>query len=543
MSLINIPAGAGNTPIKPADPRTPETLHDRFRVDLAKLFDAEVQIKRHDASRSLHIFITMKKQPPHRRRKVQECSFEIEAALREIASEAKSCTPVRGIARLRAAVHKYLSSNIVKVIRGLAFLFAACKEAYDDLVTKQFGFDELECTFGAEQRELATKVIQLYHATVAHTKPEENMDEIIAVAAVMAKDYKCLREALWSISQSSRFSRNLRHVVMDLGFRERVVDTLVCTAQSDAAFKNINLHLLPVAQSKRVSFVETTDAKPNSSAPRSPLSTLTPPQRPGIAKIAASAAVQSKSTPAQHQDVLSVVRPYLHPDDRSLTLLRMAPDAKRESAELAAFVLRGLPPPCHSAAWLSFGFAAANTPETEGKLAKMYQSILLSGKSPRETFRLLQDALEQNTLVSILDDQDTNVRGLIPQLSHFLSRPRQERESVWMLKQFTRADEGVDPSPLLQRDYGFKVCRQRDEVERLKRYYEAMLQKMGPRKVHDACVHGRLFQAALSSGLDIPTRDKRLLSNDGPASFIGFDNGIGVAGYERAFFKRPLRAR
>jgi hypothetical protein len=98
-----------------------------------------------------------------------------------------------------------------------------------------------------------------------------------------------------------------------------------------------------------------------------------------------------------------------------------------------------------------------------------------------------------------------------------------------------------EPPACLQRDYGFKYCRQREEVLRLKEIYTRMLRKLGPKDLHTACVHGRLFGTAAKEGVEIDPNDKRFLNSDYGSPFLGLDNAGGLEAYRGPFYRRKLK--
>jgi hypothetical protein len=98
-----------------------------------------------------------------------------------------------------------------------------------------------------------------------------------------------------------------------------------------------------------------------------------------------------------------------------------------------------------------------------------------------------------------------------------------------------------EPPACLQCDYGFRYCRQREEVLRLKEIYTLMLRKLGPKDLHIACIHGRLFETAVKERVEIDPKDKRFLNNDYGSPFLGLDNEGGLEPYLGSFYRRKLK--
>jgi hypothetical protein len=106
------------------------------------------------------------------------------------------------------------------------------------------------------------------------------------------------------------------------------------------------------------------------------------------------------------------------------------------------------------------------------------------------------------------------------------------------LKQFLQSEGDSEPPAVLQRDFGFKYCKLREEVAYLKAAYAQMLAHLGPIKLHHACLYGRLYDTARQRGVTVDPKYKRLMENDYPSTCIGFDNDEGVAAYRGKMFKK-----
>ena len=83
----------------------------------------------------------------------------------------------------------------------------------------------------------------------------------------------------------------------------------------------------------------------------------------------------------------------------------------------------------------------------------------------------------------------------------------------------------------------------RDDVSRLKSYYEQMLAVMDPLAIHAACVEGSLYDAAVTCGVGVKEGDTRLMANGAPNPILGCDDERGVPGYRGCFFRKKGKGR
>ncbi|EDU46615.1 conserved hypothetical protein [Pyrenophora tritici-repentis Pt-1C-BFP] len=113
-----------------------------------------------------------------------------------------------------------------------------------------------------------------------------------------------------------------------------------------------------------------------------------------------------------------------------------------------------------------------------------------------------------------------------------------QRSTVWRLKQFVLNKNETEPPAWAQRDYGFKFCKQREEVLLLKEIYNKICKKISLKDLHTACIHGRLYEAAVQKGVFVDAKYKRLMQNDYPSPFLGYENDKGLKNYRGSFFKK-----
>jgi hypothetical protein len=239
---------------------------------------------------------------------------------------------------------------------------------------------------------------------------------------------------------------------------------------------------------------------------------------------------------------MTTVQPYLAQKDRNLALNRLQPAAKQNVTTLIGTVLQSKLLPMQTAAWYAFGFVTMKDEEQERTLAGLYAAILEEATNREAIFQELQTAVENGKLVTLFDKyQYGHFRQQFPYLQTFLTTPPTKRSTVWRLREFLLDPLDDQPPACLQRDYGFKFCRQREEVLRLKVIYTNMLRSMGPKELHIACVNGRLAEAAMKEGVVVAVKDKRFLKNDYGSPFLGTDCEGGFEAYRGPFYRKNIK--
>ena len=420
-----------------------------------------------------------------------------------------------------------------------------------------FGIDDADNRGSRLDRELGDKIIRLSHDVHAFDGSMKELNQLIQFASTMTRVNHNLRDRLRYLLEKTYFANKLFDLICALGFPERVYNTLVRAARSSQTFRKINFHLRPQSPVKNVSFA-TPMARAMSSSTIKPSS---PPQKEKSKRMQqyeATAKEMKKATiplsslplpsPPPQQAVASLgplmaaVQPYLDRQDRGLPLHSLQPAAKQTTAQLIGTITRERLLQTGTTAWYSFGFVTAKDEEQEGQLAGLYVAILKEAKDPEAAFRELQSALETNSVVRLFDKYEyAHFRDLFPYLKAFLSTPPTKRSTVWRLRQFILDPVDDEPPACLQRDYGFKFCRQREEVLRLKEIYTNMLRKMGPQKLDIAFVNGRLSETAMKEGVHIDPKDRRFLKNDYGSPFLGLDYEGGLENYRGPFYRKPLK--
>ena len=421
-----------------------------------------------------------------------------------------------------------------------------------------FGIDDKKGSM--LDRELGDKIIRLSYDVHAFDGSMRDLNKLVQFASTMTRVLLNLRDRMRYILEKSHFANKLFDLICALGFPERVYSTLVWAARSSQTFRNVNFHLRPQSPVKNVSF-----ATPMAS-PTLPKTIKPPPPPPQkekskrmqryeataietaiAAPILPSLPLPLPSPPPQPAPsrlgpLMTAVQPYLNQQDRGLSLHSLQPTTKQETAHLVGTILRERLLPTDTTAWYAFGFVTAKDEEQERQLAGLYVALLKEAKDPEAAFRELQTALETNSIVRLFDKYEySHFRDLFPYLKTFLTTPSHKRSTVWRLRQFIQDPVDDAPPACVQRDYGFRFCRQREEVIRLKEIYVNILKKLGPQKLDIACSNGRLSETAMKEGVHIDTKDRRFLKNDYGSPFLGLDCEGGLENYRGPFYRKPLK--
>jgi len=420
-----------------------------------------------------------------------------------------------------------------------------------------FGIDDIDKKGSILDRELGDKIIRLSQHVHAFDGSMKELNQLVQFASTMTRVLLNLRDRMRYILEKSHFADKLFDLICTLGFPERVYSTLVRAARSSQTFRNVNFHLRPHSPVKNVSFATplAIPTPPNTTKPSSP------PQKEKSKRIKQYEATATKtpraiptlpylplpSPPPQPAvtslgPLMTAVQPYLNQQDRNLPLHSLQPASKQETAQLIGTILRKRLLATDTTAWYAFGFVTARDEEQEKRLVGLYVALLKEAQDPEAAFRELQTALEMNSIVKLFDQYEySHFRGLFPYLKAFLSIPPNKRSTVWRLRQFIQDPTDDEPPACLQRDYGFKYCRQREEVLRVKEIYVNILKKLGPQKLDIACVNGRLSETAMKEGVHINAKDRRFLKNDYGSPFLGLDCEGGLENYRGPFYRKPLK--
>ncbi|KAI4958866.1 hypothetical protein J4E86_004476 [Alternaria arbusti] len=539
----------------------PLSLKDRFLRRLSKMLGTAANIREAPNVSVMDIFLTRDKQSPRPNIALDEglrkFVRELEDGLAAVAMHPSGPPLDRACSELWDVILIHNYNRVEQVIQSIQESFDENWTTFDELVTRMFGIDDADNRGSRLDRELGDKVIRLSHDVHAFDGSMRDLNKLVQFASTMTRVNHNLRDRLRYLLEKTYFANKLFDLICALGFPERVYSTLVRAARSSQTFRNVNFHLRPQSPVKNVSF-----ATPMASAtPPNAVKSSSPPQKKkskrmqqyeatAIETAIAVPTLPSPPLPSPPSEpavtslgpLMTAVQPYLNQQDRNLPLPSLQPATKQETAQLIGTILRERLLSTQTAAWYSFGFVTAKDEEQERQLAGLYVALLKEAKDPEAAFRELQTALETNSLVYLFDKYEySHFRGLFPYLKAFLSIPPNKRSTVWRLRQFIQDPTDDEPPACLQRDYGFKYCRQREEVLRVKEIYVNILKKLGPQKLDIACVNGRLSETAMKEGVHINAKDRRFLKNDYGSPFLGLDCEGGLENYRGPFYRKPLK--
>ncbi|KAI0573359.1 hypothetical protein Ptr902_04185 [Pyrenophora tritici-repentis] len=408
--------------------------------------------------------------------------------------------------------------------------------------------------------ELGTRLLTLCQDVKGCESSLKNINALAQVASTMTRVIMNLGERLKFFLRKAQISNELYQLICELGFPERIHKTLIRAARTCSNFLHPTIHLERVSLSNGrplMQRAEFPDSRGALSAPKP----APPPQISNSKRIpfqqATSEACLSSSPPASqlrastqpsslgqprttmYCAVMETAQKYLAQEDRHQTFLRLKPDTKQLVAHLVGTLLRTRLLPVDVEAWQAFGFVTASSEEEERQLAGLYSVLLKEAENPQKIFCDLQRALETNTLTVLFDNNGYgHFRQMFPKLEAFLRTPPAQRSTVWRLKQFVLNKNETEPPAWAQRDYGFKFCKQREEVLLLKEIYNKICKKISLKDLHTACIHGRLYEAAVQKGVFVDAKYKRLMQNDYPSPFLGYENDKGLKNYRGSFFKK-----
>jgi len=397
--------------------------------------------------------------------------------------------------------------------------------------------------------EVGSELLSLYAKIKSYDCSMESCRTLVQQAAIIAQSLINLRDRLKYLLRKAKAADELYELICKLGFPERVYKTMVRAARTSKIFHHTTFCLahLPLAKPTPLKYCATNIPSITRGASTAPKPASPPrrqnPQLDGAASQLSSPSPLSAtssclpSTP-KIGAIMDAVQRFLTEEDRHKTFLTLQPTSKQETARLIGTVTRGQLLPVATEAWYVFGFVTAKNEEEERQLGGLYATILNDTKDPQQTFRNIQRALTTNTLVNFIDMVEHGYfREHFPRLEAFLRAPAAKRSTVWRLKQFILDKKAIEPPACLRRDYGFKFCKQREEVLLLKEMYVMICNKVNLKDLHSACMHGRIFETAIQKGVFIDAKHQRLLKNDYPSPFVGYDDDRGMDNYRGSLFK------
>ncbi|KAI4645465.1 uncharacterized protein J4E78_009375 [Alternaria triticimaculans] len=539
----------------------PLSLKDRFLRRLSKMLGTAANIRETPNGNVMDIFLTRDKTSPRPNIALDEglrkFVRELEDGLAAVATHSSGLPLDRACSELWDVILIANYDRVEQVIRSIQKNFDQNRTTFDELVTRMFGIDDMDNKGSMLDRELGEKIIRLSHDVHAFDGSMRDLNELAQFASTMTRVNHNLQDRLRYLLEKTYFANKLFDLICALGFPERVYSTLVRAARSSQTFGKVNFHLRPQSPVKFVSFatpmasaMSSSTIKPYSPPPKEKSKRMKQYEATAMETTIAIATLPSLPLPSPPPQpavtslgsLMTAVRPYLNQQDRDLPLHSLQPATKQETAKLIGTILRKRLLATDTTAWYAFGFVTAKDEDQERQLAGLYVAILKEAKDPEAAFRELQTALETNSIVKLFDKYEyAHFRDLFPYLKTFLSTPPTKRSTVWRLRQFIQDPVDDEPPACLQRDYGFKFCRPREEVLRLKEIYINILKKLGPQKLDIACINGRLSETAMKEGVHVDQKDRRFLKNDYDSPFLGVDCEGGLQNYRGPFYRKPLK--
>ena len=421
-----------------------------------------------------------------------------------------------------------MSRDIDETVNEVKELFQRYHKKFDAVVTQVLGVNNVDEDGSSLDTELGDRIIWLQQLARAYDGSIKQQNELIEFAWSLIHRCPALDVRLKSFLGST-FSNVLYNHICRLSYSKSTHHSLVRAAVTFAVFRTVHILLRspPVLSPKAVTL-------PPKVAPTV--------QQPQALQLRKSPSPARYSTPPRG-NIMDTIRPYLPEEDRGLSLFRLQPATKQAAALLIGCVLNDTPVPPGSDTYHVFGFATCRTGAEEHGLCDFYRQLLDTTLDPTVVFGSIVKAVELGTLTGLLHNRVVqNLNKSHPSLNRFLNLAPEDRPSVFRLVQFIRDSDNDEPLPCLKRDYGFKFCTQREHVARLKALYTKVLEESDPLKLHNACIHGRLlhFVIKILGWVDHPMR--RLLQNDYPQPFVGFDNARGLELYMIPLFKRSLKS-
>lgn len=255
----------------------------------------------------------------------------------------------------------------------------------------------------------------------------------------------------------------------------------------------------------------------------------------------------SSSVPqdAQHHtgtdDELSSVNPNSNSnstnDEEIVTTID--PAVNGAALDLLACVIENCMPDSESEGYYLFGFPACRNDDEIQKLGGLYKAVFTSAQTKiAAVFTEVCHAVMKHQLPQIFDKYGwKSFRRELPYLEGFVTTPVQERATVFRLVQFLRSESDTNPPPVLIRDYGFHLCRTREEVEALKGIYQCTLETLTIFKLHNACMKNKLLEDIQAAGVSLDPKHRRFLRNQGPRPELGYQKNTLGFKFDQGLFK------
>ncbi|KAF2443888.1 hypothetical protein P171DRAFT_474034 [Karstenula rhodostoma CBS 690.94] len=238
-------------------------------------------------------------------------------------------------------------------------------------------------------------------------------------------------------------------------------------------------------------------------------------------------------------DSSSSVSPCSSSTDHEKMLSDIHPSIKSAAWHLLAFVLKDRVPEPESEGYYLFGFPACRNEDEIQKLGGLYRAILTSMQtSVAAVLTQVCHAVIKCQLPQVFGEHRwESFRAELPYLEGFVTTPTEERATVFRLVQFLRSKSDSNPPPVLIRDYGFHLCRMREEVEVLKDIYRRTLGRLSVFDLHHACITNTLLETVQGAGILFELKHRRFLKNQGPRPQMGYEKNTLPFQFDQGIFK------
>ncbi|KAF2688834.1 hypothetical protein K458DRAFT_385000 [Lentithecium fluviatile CBS 122367] len=428
-------------------------------------------------------------------------------------------------------IHECYRSRLLQYVTRLGRVFESHKTTYEGLVTKFFGALE---EVPSELDDVLGGHLMMLHSQGCTIAADKMMK--VEYEAVIHRASLLLRQPHFSIRlkpllNKATFSDELFECICLLARPQWVFDIVVRTARVFPTFGEVKLHCgLPSSWS----------AQPATTSPPCSQPRFSPKADEKVEHIP-SRDPATESTGPPEIALFKAVRSYLPAHERSIGVCQLEPKEKQITFLLAAAVLHGQNPDPEWEAYYAFGYPTCRSDDERQALGGIYKALLTDCGEKSMIFSKIWKALRDNNLIFIMDRHGYDLfRAEIPYLEVFLKTAPANRETVWTLVQFVRADKNTDPPPLLQSDYGFELCKTREHVALLKEVYVRMLDVFHPLQIHKDCTVGRLLAAAMYACPQLQPEVHRFLRPNslGPgAGYVGSSRALS----KRGFFRNPSK--
>lgn len=406
-------------------------------------------------------------------------------------------------------------------IKNAKDVFTKYNAKFSILVTQMLGLEDIEGCVSNRDTEVGDLVIRFHQLVNAYDGSIAKNNKLVEFswAAMRANDNLARRLRL--LLQSA-FGTGLFNCIRQLGHPLRTIFTVVRAVGSPGTYKDVKVHFgIPHNPHGKTITRKVAGHKQL-------------PHRDQAHDI--NTANSSTVVPAPPREVHAAAEPDSLGTGEDIGMYMQAVLVLVES------VVRSTPVPVGSHAYYFFGFVTCSNTGEEKALCEYYRSFLESSLSPAILAEKMIKALRCGTLTGLIQNKGLDsLKTSHPVLYDFLTTKPDARPSVYRLIQFIRDEGNDEPAPVLRRDFGFRLCKYRENVTFLKNVYSLMLTRIEPVKLHDACRFNRMRELATEVFGSINDEMRRLLVNEYPGIPCGFDNDWGLEGYKGSLFKKSLK--